>query len=74
MLIHSSFAAPVVQRPRPSAEPLDLPKVPPRGCGTNTAGLRFSTGTTWSVKMNSIVWLVGAVVIIIAVLNLVGFA
>lgn len=27
-----------------------------------------------SLKMNSIVWLVGAVVIVIAVLNLVGFA
>jgi hypothetical protein len=69
-----SFAVAAVQKPCPSAEPPDLPKVPPRAGGTNTAGLRFSTGTTWSVKMNSIVWLVGAVVIIIAVLNLVGFA
>jgi hypothetical protein len=69
-----SFAVASSERPRTSAEPPDLPKVPVEGGGTFAAGLRFSSGTTRSVKMNSIVWLVGAVVIIIAVLNLVGFA
>jgi len=50
-----------------------------------TAKQRVNPGTFWSCDrsllrhqkenvMNSIIWLVGAVVIVIAVLNLVGFA